>query len=392
VRYGKPTAFLSCSEAFKQQVAVPVRAALATEGVDGIIASLERVPMNADWDPDTKIDKLLEQSDIFVALVTPDDDLADGVFQPRLNVAEEIGRARHLPHLRQRCLVFKEPTARLPSNVNPVYEQLSLESPERAALVIVEQMRVWGVLAPNMGALVDPTGGEGTDVHAEPNTWDERVADLLAHLELGDWDDARRRAYRVLSDYTSVGQRSIIEHLFSLILVMHADDKRLHPATMLYEELGRLDQTLINHDALEVLALSALVPARICAAAILWSMAMSVPGEVPIGILGWLARPSAEDWYVQAPAMAAAKELLLVRPAAAAIFGGLASSGDVEDRLATAVALCAVAEIAPAAVPRELYDALNADPEPEVRERIARLGQLIAGVDPRNIFYNHFSI
>jgi len=100
---------------------------------------------------------------------------------------------------------------------------------------------------------------------------------------------------------------------------------------------------------------------RSSAAMLLWERAEVAPAEVPLGLLGRLLLPSSEDWYVQAPAMAAAKQLLLHRRAARIVFDNLAASKDPEDRYAVAAALLDIAHVDPMAVPHDLAKSLAAD-------------------------------
>jgi hypothetical protein len=70
------------------------------------------------------------------------------------------------------------------------------------------------------------------------------------------------------------------------------------------EGLSRVDHSLVSPDAIEELSLSHVIEHRIAAIFLLWDLAEASPGHVSLGILGRLARPADEAWYVQAPAMA----------------------------------------------------------------------------------------
>lgn len=63
---GRPTVFLSCSERFKLDVAVPVRSGLAEHGIRGIILSEEPLLPGTSSDPDHKVESYLDASDAFV--------------------------------------------------------------------------------------------------------------------------------------------------------------------------------------------------------------------------------------------------------------------------------------------------------------------------------------
>jgi hypothetical protein len=75
---GQATVFLSCSEKFKERVALPIRQAPRDRGVFGVIVSEEPLLPRTSGDPDSKVESYLDASDAFVALCTPDDVLQDG--------------------------------------------------------------------------------------------------------------------------------------------------------------------------------------------------------------------------------------------------------------------------------------------------------------------------
>ncbi len=83
---GRVVVFLSCSEKFKQDVALPVRDGLARHGVHGVIVSEEPMLPRTSGEPESKIEAYLDASDAFVALCTPDDQLQGGSFHCRLNI------------------------------------------------------------------------------------------------------------------------------------------------------------------------------------------------------------------------------------------------------------------------------------------------------------------
>jgi hypothetical protein len=120
---------------------------------------------------------------------------------------------------------------------------------------------------------------------------------------------------------------------------------------------------------IEMLAAGAEYPARACAANLLRDRAVVAPLDVPLGILGRLASPSGEDWYVFAPAMAAVKELVLSRRDAYAIFEWLSASAEPQDRHAVAQALLDVSAVRPAAVSVTLAGRLLEDADPLVAQK-----------------------
>jgi hypothetical protein len=86
-----------------------------------------------------------------------------------------------------------------------------------------------------------------------------------------------------------------------------------------------------------------------------------------------LTQPSTEDWYVHAAARAGAKQLLLARGAARAIFDRMAASRDPDDRDYAAADLLEVARIEPRAVPADLARKLARDQDRTVATRAAEL-------------------
>jgi hypothetical protein len=110
-----------------------------------------------------------------------------------------------------------------------------------------------------------------------------------------------------------------------------------------------------------------------------------------LGLLARLAVPASEDWYVFAPAMAAAKELLLVRPQARVIFADLSVSPDAENRRSAAQALLEVARVDASAVPTNVAATLAADPDEGVAEVGSMLRSFIGGRS-RNMRIGHFGL
>ena len=143
---GRVAVFISCSERFKNRVAIPIREALAQRNIHGIVVSDEPLLPAALGDPESKVETYLDASDAFVALATPDDRLGDGTVQTRQNIIDEHGRARSRPRLRQRIQVFKHPEVRLPSNINPTYEHLDVDDVSALPGLILRQLDAWGLL------------------------------------------------------------------------------------------------------------------------------------------------------------------------------------------------------------------------------------------------------
>lgn len=149
---GRPlTAFLSCSEKFKDSVALFFRAELERVGITGIIVSEEPSPPGV-FTPDEKVNAYLDRSDMFIALCTPDNVLVNGRIETRQNIVDEIERARSRPRLRERIAVFKASGVTLPSNINPVYVELDPRDLHTAIEALRRQLDEWGLPTAAPGA------------------------------------------------------------------------------------------------------------------------------------------------------------------------------------------------------------------------------------------------
>jgi hypothetical protein len=359
---GRPAVFLSCSEKYKASVAMPVRAELSKLGVHAVIVSEEPHPPSVGWEPDDKVEYFLNGSDAMIALCTPDDQLKDGTVHTRPNIIDEIARARQKPHLRNKIQVLKAPEVRLPSNINPTYERLDPSRPAEVISVIVRQLTEWGVLAksPAEPAAIPTDDAETLDPQA-----------VLAGLKLGDHKDAQRRAYEAMSRLMKDAQRRFVARLADLIFAVERDDDNqpLLIACSLLEAINRLDPRMADYDLVEKMTLSPQFSTRSSAATLLWEKATAVPGDVPIDLVGRLARPATEDWYVSSPAMAATKVLVLSREDAYEILETLASSEDAEDRSAVVDALIDIARVNIVAVNRDLAERLTSDTDESIAAR-----------------------
>ena len=371
---GRPTVFLSCSEKYKTSVAMPVKEELSRYGVYAVIVSQEPQPAGVDWDPDDQVEYFLNGSDALVALCTPDDRLDDGTVQSRQNIISEIERARQKPHLRNKIQILKSPEVRLPSNINPLYERLDPGAPAGSFSVIVRQLTEWGVLA--------KTAAEPVAIPTrDPETPDPQS--VLVGLNLGDHQDAQRRAYQLMSQTTKDVQHRFVVGLVERIFAVERDDDNgpLIIACSLLEAINRLDPNLADYDLVERMTLSPQFSTRSSAATLLWDKATAVPGSVPIDLVGRLARPATEDWYVSSPAMAATKVLVLAREDAYEILETLAASEDVTDRSAVIDALIDIARVSLVAVKRDLAERLTSDSDESIVSRawvVLRLTQSIS--------------
>ncbi len=393
---GQVAVFLSCSEKFKHAVAWPVRDALAERGMHGIIVSDEPPLPGGGQDPDAQVESYLNASSAFVALCTEDYGLSDGTTFPRANIIDEIQRASGRPHLRDRSQVLKSPAVLLPSSIRATYDRLDVTRPAGAVQVIMRQLAEWGVV-PGPAGPPSPPGVPVTVAGADGDGEGGDTEALFAGLRCGDRDEARRRVYRLLRDRGEVQRRRIAGALHSELhgeMTESGDQARQLAAASLLEAMSRLDASLVSVEMIETLAAHAQYPARSCAANLLRDRAVIAPLEVPVGLLGRLARPAGEDWYVCAPAMAAVKELILSRPDVYVIFESLAASAEPQDRHAVAEALNEIAAVRPAAVARDLAELLLADADPLVAQKAEAVMTAIEHVTDaeRADYYGHFGL
>jgi hypothetical protein len=382
---GRVAVFLSCSEKFRQAVAWPVRDALAEHGMRAIIVSDEPRLPGTGQDPEAKVESYLNASSAFVALCTADHGISDGTRFPQANIIEEIQRASVRPHLRDRSQILPSPGVLLPSSINPAWDRLDVARPIGAAEVILKQLEEWGIVprppSPRSSpGITDASAASDLDV-------------LFAGMQPGDHDEARLRVYRLLRDRDEDRRRSIAHALHGA--VMGADDHtRQLTAASLLGALSGLDTSLVTIKMIEMLATQPEYPPRSCAANLLWRRAVLAPLDIPVGVLGRLAMPSGEDWYVWAPAMAAVRELVLSRRDAYVILESLSLSAEPQNRHAAAQALLDVAAVRPAAVARDLAERLLDDPDPLVAQKAREVMTAIGHVTDRERAdcYGHFGL
>jgi len=359
-----------------------LKEALDAIGIHGLICTEELRLPGRSWDPEGKVDSFLRSSEAFVALVTPDERLANGAFRCRPNIPDEVGRARTDPRLQEHMIVVKTPEMTLWSNINPTYELLDVDNPDPAIEVVIEQLRAWG-LVPEKAHPIEPAE---SDVRPQPS---QHVASVLDGLDLGEHEEAERRVYRSFLSRPRREWTAFFEAVLDVALSTN-DHRRCLVACSVLEAVDRLDPTLVSVETIETLAGAEEFSLRSSAAIILWQWSEVAPMKVPLPLLGRLARPQDEDWYVQAPAIAAAKQLMLRRPDARQIFDHLAESPDVEARYSAATALLNVAHVLPVVVPLDRVRALCQDPEESVASKGAELLRALDGIDEDDR-RNHFS-
>jgi hypothetical protein len=159
---GRPTVFISYSEAAKATVAVPFKEFVDSLGLYGLLVGEEALPEPGALDPREKVNHFLDEAQMFVALVTPDDRTEAGEVHTRPNIILELGAALDRDHLARRVQVFKDPTVTLPSNINPVHDPLDPGRVEETFVLFERQARTWGLLPqrPRPGPATQPTAPE----------------------------------------------------------------------------------------------------------------------------------------------------------------------------------------------------------------------------------------
>ncbi|HEU5472711.1 MAG TPA: hypothetical protein VFV67_18850 [Actinophytocola sp.] len=219
------------------------------------------------------------------------------------------------------------------------------------------------------------------------------VEQLLHGLVLGDHDEAERRVNRLCLPLFRNQQRAAVEAIIRVATATRDHTTQLLACSLL-EAADRLDPMLITIDDVEGLARSADDSLRSSAAVLMWQWAKAIPGRVPIALLGRLTLPSTEDWYVHAAARAGAKQLLLARAAARAVFDRMAASHDPDDREYAAADLLEVARIEPRAVPNDLARKLILDQDQTVAARAAELLRAVEAIEEgeRENYYGQFGM
>lgn len=364
----------------KERLARPVRDALNELGYRAVIVMDEPL-LRGSFDPESKLNAYIEASDAFVALCTADRRVPGGTAQ---NVIDEIGRARSLPGLREVVCILKEIGIMLPSNINPVWESLDPDNPDSALGVIRRQLDAWGVV---------PTVGRSTPSAVSPLP--EPVLErLFAGVGLGDHDKAETRLRHLFQQVGKDDQARLAQAIFEYALAHPDDGTDIHVVTSFLEACARLDPSLVSPAWIERLAVSPVVQHRMAAAMMLWDRAESDPGAVAIDLVARLARPASEDWYVFTPALAAAKQLALVRRSALEIILDLARSLSADDREYAVRSLRDLAAVDPAIVPLDSVQRLSQDSDPSVSTSAIELLPKLAAIpeNERRVRYGKFSM
>jgi hypothetical protein len=206
---GRPAVFISCSERFRERVADPLKATLESLGLKAVISTERPRLPGRSWEPEAKVDSLMQSTKAFVALVTPDEKLSDGQSRSRPNITDEIARARSSPHLEGVMIIAKSPDVDLWGNISPTYERLDIDNPQPMIDAVVEQLRAFGLLPPGPSEPARATSAQLGDLLAP-------VRDLIEALALGDHDEAQRRIYKRFRGLRREAQRQLITDLVRL--------------------------------------------------------------------------------------------------------------------------------------------------------------------------------
>ena len=143
-----------------------------------------------------------------------------------------------------------------------------------------------------------------------------------------------------------------------------------------------LSREPIPPTVIEELASREDVASRMAAAMILESLAIAAPSLVPLGLLGRLARPADEDWYVQSPAMKAVRTVMARRPQSRVLLDGLAGSAEPTDRFEVGSTLLELAQSKPEWVPPDLVEVLVTDADPLVAAKGREIRDLLRPLPP----------
>jgi hypothetical protein len=377
---GQTVVFLSCMDAFADQLARPIRGQLNELGYRAIIVTDEPL-LRGSFDPESKVSAYIEASDAFVALCTQDDRVPGSTAQ---NIIDEIGRARSHPSLREVVCVLKEANVKLPSNINPVWNALEADKPDAAFGVIRRQLEAWGVV-PTVPRSV-PTGTARL-----PTGF---LDDLFEGVGLGDHDKAEAKLRVLFGRTTKSDQGRVVEGIFDYAMTLPENGADIHIVTSFLEAAARVDPALVDMAWIEQLTMSGITQHRMSAAMMLWDLAVTVPGIVPLDLVAKLAKPATEDWYVFAPALGATKQLALTRKSALDIILDLARSLKADDRDYAVAALGDLARVDPALIPIKPVERLARDTDSSVAKRATALLETLRGVTDaeRNTRYGLFAL
>lgn len=242
---GRTVVFLSCMDAFKEQLARPLRNRLNDLGYHAVIL-MDEPMLRGCFTPESKANAYIQASDAFVALCTPDARVPGHTAE---NIIDEIGRARAHPHLRDFVCVLKDASVQLPSNIAPAWETLDSGQADDAFETIRRQLATWGVTPAVSGASQETT----------PAPPPEQLADIFAGVGLGEQEMAEARLRAIFGGRPKEDQRYIAKAIFDALMNAPADRGDAHIASSFLEATSRLDPALVPLEWVEMLVESPLV-------------------------------------------------------------------------------------------------------------------------------------
>jgi hypothetical protein len=327
------------------------------------------------------VDSYIAASDAFVALCTEDDRVPGNTAQ---NIIDEIGRARAHPKLSDVVCVLKERQVNLPSNINPVWESLDRSRPDIAFDLIRRQLNAWGVV---------PTTARIAPAPPAPLP-PEFLEQLFTGTRLGEHEKADARVRQLFGLLAKRDQRRVAQAVFEHLMAAHEASDEIHVSASFLEAIGRLDPALVPMEWIEQLVASGVIEHRMSATMMLWDLAETAPGVVPIDLIIKLAKPATEDWYVFSPAMAAAKQLALTRQSGLQVLLDLGRSTVAEDRYAAVGALTDLADVNAALIPVGPVRRLTKDADKNVSDPARKLLAVISKVkdEERGTAFRTFGI
>lgn len=164
---------------------------------------------------------------------------------------------------------------------------------------------------------------------------------IISGVKLGNWDSAESAALQVIQKTHESGTNEIFEKLLAYQDCSSEDD-RFWGASHTIESCVQLAPWLIRHEQLAKMAKHPHYSVRSTAASICMHLANSAPDRVPIDLLLKLSVHD-EDWYVQAPAVAAIKGMANIIPSALCIFYERLHSQNADARTHAAAAISDIA-------------------------------------------------
>jgi hypothetical protein len=363
---GKAAVFISGSELYKASVAYGFRDLIDSLGMRPVIVS-DAPKLVGTWTPEEKVEAYLDRADVFLALCTPDDHLNDASWQTRQNVIDEVRSARTRPHLKDRICILKEQTVRLPSNLSAVYDRLVLDDLRGGFEAFLGQIALWG-----FSVEIGQSAKELPRTQAQPLR-----PNVVEGLRADDLASTQGHVRGILRNMPKPGQHTYIAQVVDVVRNGANWEERASAAHIL-EAAVEIDASLVPTDLLDDLSRHADFSVRSSVAVILFLLACTNPGSVPLDLVSRLASSSTEDWYVFTPAWNAAKQMALSRPEAFALFDELSLSELQQDREYAATALEEIAAVNPAIVPLEIVARLVHDEEPTVVQFARKAERLVA--------------